>query len=638
MISTLRLFNGVIIKEKRALIPSKEEIDYFNKESIKKGYIVDPKIYNSYSINDITLLLRTIEKYIITSYENWNNSFYKSWSILEKRSDFRLKIEQILHYITTYGFEAMGIKSSFVYIPRGEVELPELEKDISFLFIKALTVEETEKKLNELIQSGIAMSEQTQIDILNIYNQVGFDASIIEKCRNKELKSKLYKEYDLIPKNATEFLRYVITESTGNSLVIKDPSTISAIKECDNAYKVVSSFMKYKDSYSLIPLSKFFYRYKPLFLAFKSYSELKPIINRIRKLAVKYHKPMHPDLLNDITDKLNNQKPIDYSAFYKALNKVNAFRKIRLLYALQNMVDQNKEIVYKIRNGKSYATNRKLTFNIDELRYVKNRIYTCIIEDLKKIIDKKLFYIPNNINYALPATEKQFIGNIPSGSSVNTNKDMVIGIHWYNQHTRRVDLDLSLIDISGAKYGWDAQYRNGTRTVLFSGDITDAPIPNGASEFYYFKGIQDGSYLINLNFYNASDFNDKEIPFHIVIGQSNNYNINSNFILDPNGILLQAPSSMDKKQKVLGLVLIENGKGTFYFSESKVGGGRTSKGTDISLIHQRFLLNTLKNSINFKQVLKDAGAKFTNDVKECDYDFSSETITKDSILSLFYGR
>ena len=47
------------------------------------------------------------------------------------------------------------------------------------------------------------------------------------------------------------------------------------------------------------------------------------------------------------------------------------------------------------------------------------------------------------INYTLPATEKQFIGYFPSGTSISIPKEMIFGIHWENVNTHRIDLDLS---------------------------------------------------------------------------------------------------------------------------------------------------------------------------------------------------
>ena len=62
------------------------------------------------------------------------------------------------------------------------------------------------------------------------------------------------------------------------------------------------------------------------------------------------------------------------------------------------------------------------------------------------------------MNYALPATEKQFTGDLPSGTSIRVPKDMVFGIHWENVPGHWVDLDLSVTSPFTGKVGWDGNY------------------------------------------------------------------------------------------------------------------------------------------------------------------------------------
>lgn len=68
--------------------------------------------------------------------------------------------------------------------------------------------------------------------------------------------------------------------------------------------------------------------------------------------------------------------------------------------------------------------------------------------------------------------------------------------HWYNNPTERVDIDLGLVVCDGAftplcTWSYDSVYNpidgysvGFNDAVVFSGDITNAPLPNGASEFY----------------------------------------------------------------------------------------------------------------------------------------------------------
>jgi hypothetical protein len=83
----------------------------------------------------------------------------------------------------------------------------------------------------------------------------------------------------------------------------------------------------------------------------------------------------------------------------------------------------------------------------------------------------------------------------PSWSYVTVPKDMIFGVHWTdvsNQNSQsrlnhcRIDLDLSLV-AENEKFGWDAMYRSGDGDIMFSGDMTSAPAPNGATELFYIK-------------------------------------------------------------------------------------------------------------------------------------------------------
>lgn len=638
--ATLRMFNGVMVGNDLKVIDP-ELLNAYNKSSIRKGVLLDPIIYANTPTGRLGSLTREIESHTV-SYRDWNNAFYKSWSKLEDLSDFELRRDQILHYLT--GYESIGIKSDpFIYYPIDDIELLDFEAGLPVLFIKSLTENEILEKLDNMMSSGVALKPETQDDILTILGSLDFQKilPLIIRCKNKELNAQFAIKFDIVPKNPTEFLRYIITLSTGNSLVIKDKATISAIKMADNKPEVEQAFRTYSKTYGTwVLLAESFHRYKPLWLAFKSYNDLKPVINKIRKLAVKYHKPMSKDLLNDITGMLNRGDDIYQAQFKQALEKANSFRKIRLLYALKTMLARNSEVLYKIRNGKSYATTRKFNYDSKVLVKIYKNLYESIVNDLRKKVEGKLVYLDSNIDYALPATEKQFVGNFPSGTSVVVDPmhDMIVGVHWENFEEKIIDLDLSLIDIDGRKLGWNGVYRNGQ--AMYSGDVTDAS--NGASEFFYFKNIENGTYLMNLNFYNSwyTSDRDTEIPFSIIVGQSTVEKISKNYMIDPNEVKLQTSSSIGSEQKILGLVNIEDGKATFYFSESKVGKLNVSSGTEHSLIAQKFMINQLKNSISFKDILLEAGALITyseeDNPKDIDFDFSAESISKNIILELFY--
>jgi len=333
MRSILTLFNGVVIEGGMKKVVGTTLAKNFNINAIKIGYFVHEDIIISLSFDKLSTLTKLIESHMVTSFREWNQTFHKSWSTIVESSDLELFLHQIFHYMTTYG---PGVDSSFVYLPKGNVMLPELTEDIKLFYVRPLTKEYVKKKLDNMITSGVALKKETIDLIIDAYKSINVDLrDVIGLSKNKELTIILCEKYDLIPQNSIAFLRYVIYRLTDSTLLIKNQKTIDAIK-AGNGYLASQLFDKYKRWYGFPKLAEIFYRFKPLFLAFKPLG-LSKEINKIRNLAVKYHKPMSIDLLNDITRKIKYGESINIVEFKVALDKVNLFRSIRLMQALRNM-------------------------------------------------------------------------------------------------------------------------------------------------------------------------------------------------------------------------------------------------------------------------------------------------------------
>jgi len=564
--------------------------------------------------------------------EGMNSAFHKSWKKIKKADIEVLVLEQILHYITTYGAERAGIyDKDLVYIPDKVLKIPKIKIDkINLIIIKGYTKEELKNKILNLLESGIALKEDTKKDVIDVITYIGLGEDEIDKIRNKEVKCALYDYMDLIPKEPVEFLRFMIYKSTNKTLLIKDKTTIEEIKSKDNLY-IINLLDKYQKKYGLEKFAEIFLRFKPIWLAFRTNKGLKTIINRIRKLANKYHKPMVEDYLNSVTAKIKNSIIINSEELKKELRKVNVFRKIRLAYALQFRTQDAESILYRIRNGKSYATD----FHFDKqsnAKKVLSVVLNSISKDIEvKVKDKKI-YIPNNIIYTLPATEKQFTGNFPSGTCITVSKDMVMGINWKNVKNNRIDLDLSLINCEHGKIGWDCSYRTDTGDVLFSGDMTDAPGDNGASELFYIQRQKAGSYILLVNYYNY----DKkiEVPFSIIIASEQVKNMKQNYMVNPNNVISIVKTKINQKQKVLALLVVAPTECKFYFTETYLGNKITSSKNEFVENSRKFLFDFYKNTISLNEVLEKSGAKIVKNKKECDIDLSPEAINKDSILNL----
>src|SRR3990172_8541809 len=201
---------------------------------------------------------------------------------------------------------------------------------------------------------------------------------------------------------------------------------------------------------------------------------------------------------------------------------------------------------------------------------------------------------------------------------------MVMGINWKNVKNNRIDLDLSLINCEHGKIGWDCSYRTDTGDVLFSGDMTDAPGDNGASELFYIQRQKAGSYILLVNYYNY----DKkiEVPFSIIIASEQVKNMKQNYMVNPNNVISIVKTKINQKQKVLALLVVAPTECKFYFTETYLGNKITSSKNEFVENSRKFLFDFYKNTISLNEVLEKSGAKIVKNKKECDIDLSPEAI------------
>ena len=531
----------------------------------------------------------------------------------------------MIHYFTTYGFKELGIyQESSVYYPQEKLDLPSIKDDIPLILIKALNAKEILEKIINL-GSGIALSQETLDDIMKIIEGSKYNHNFIEDISNRELKALLYDYYNVTPSEPVEFLRHIVSKLTNESLIIKNKYLIEKIKESNRKFLDVLI----KDAPD--NLASIFFRFKPLFLAMKTISKNKTFFNQLRKKANKQHVPMPEDYLNTITSQIKKEK-LDIDKFAKKIKQASIFRKIRLAYALNNRLHLKKSIVYRVRNGRGWATDFEWPSKLNNVTaQVLELVLTSIADDIRENVNEKVFYIPSNISYALPATEKQFTGNLPSGSYVSVPADLIVGIHWKNTK-RQIDLDLSVIGETG-KIGWDSNYRSKDNNVLFSGDVTDAPPPRGATELFYIKKNTTESRILSVNYYNFQD-ND-EVDCKILVAHENPKKFGSNYMVDVNNIIAEANIKISKKQSILGLIKNVDGENRIYFSNVSIGNSITSTKNTNSIHARNFLIGTTISNIDLREVLLKAGAIIVDEKPESDFfDLSPEALDKTTILDL----
>lgn len=580
---TLKLFNAVLAKksnekpfisdegfiiESDALWAKKEIISYYSKEKLNG--------------NDL------------------NKTFHRSWQKIKESSRIELLIEQINHYISTYGSDFQNE----IYIPKEVLNVPDLK--LTFKVIKAYTQEEMQEKCLSLLRSGIALKEETIDDLLYIlHTELEYDFTGKENIRNKEAMIKIADRYDIYPENPVEFFRYVIYKTTRTTLLIKSNDLIDDIKK--SKFNPTYLF----ENFGLEKMAEIFNRFKPLFLAYKNRAP--KTINKISKLSKVYHQPLISNPLNNATNILLENSDLHW------LENATPFALFKALSACYSRMYGQNTFVYRIRNGKSW-TKRGTATSVNELNY------DFILNYLRSKYDlsEKKFYFPKDVAFGLPTSEKMFVGNIPTGTRFYGER-LAIGIYWEDAWGAN-DLDLSGLNIAG-KIGWNAAYDQNNGQLMYSGDMTSAP--NGAVEYLYANKYLNTPTLVMNSVFSG----DSNCGYKIIIGKGDD--ISYDHMMDPNNLFAEAKCNSVQKQTILGMLLPKDGKQCFVLLNFGAGNSHVSGTSEVSTMATNALYQQWYDSISFNHLIEKLGAIITSKKEEADFDLSLETLEKDSFMRIF---
>lgn len=581
--NTLKLFNAVVGKEST-------EKPFISEE----GFIIEP---NALWAKDKILEFYLREK---LNGNDLNKTFHKSWVKIKNSSRFELLIEQITHYISTYG-------SNFqdeVYIPDEILNIPEIK--LSYRVIRAYSEEEMTTKCLLLLKSGIALKEKTINDVLSVLvDELGYSFTGIEKIKNKEAIVKIADLYGILPIDTMEFFRYIIYKASGQSLLIKSKSLIDAIKNTN--YNPSAQFNKF----GLEKLATIFNRFKPIFLAFKP--KCCKTINKIAKLSKKYHKPLIINPLNTATSKLLKDNDIHW------LDNATPYALFKALSACHTRINGQNSFVYRIRNGKSWVKE-------NDSSVVNKENFNFILAYLKQKFDLsgKKFYLPENIKFALPTSEKMFVGNIPTGTRFYGAR-LAVGVYWENEWGAR-DLDLSGLNADG-KIGWNSFYSQGNGDLMYSGDITSAP--NGAVEYLYAnKGLKKET-LVQNNVYSGDD----KCGYKIIIGTGDK--VSKEYMMNPNNLFAEVKCNSVQKQTILGIMTPKKDKQCFVLLNFGAGHIRVSGNSALSDIAIKALCQQWRKPFSFNKLVEFLGAEMVENKEDADYDLSLANLERDSFVKIF---
>lgn len=603
----------------KGLIPhERDRIDFktINKVALKYGYLIHPECCSKYMYD-----------WFKTLTTDYNATFYKEWNDVISKSRFELYIDQMMHYITTYGtnFEIDGNG----YVPNDREFEPIHFNELKV--ISPISKSEIYVRFLEMLESGIAMKSDNvtmMCDFIIENSHHSLSISELDRIKNREAQAYLCAKLGMYPSDKFAILRCLIYQYTKSMMLIKNKSTIQTIKT--HAYIFDRLF---DDNHPLLRLSnenlkeisKIFYRFKPLFLAMKT-ARTASTINKLRKLAKITHEP----LTIGFWENLIFQKR-DINMVSNKLKEIDNFKKVKLLQAVKiALYSEEKSKVYNIRNGKVFTRmNYKPSYDKNYLMSLESVIYSSLIDSLKGKACK--FYIPENVNITLPSSEKSFIGNYPFGSNIHFDKNAVVGIFWKNEWGTH-DFDLSFIAINGHRIGWNASYywnarfystSNNGKDIIYSGDMTNAN-PHAVETMYIPDGCCDS--IVCVNQYHGNPIS--KFRFFVAEEKMDFKDIHGKMV-DSNNIKLDTMIDVkNEAQKDVGLIH----DNTLYLMDLHSGNNIVSSYSK----GKTEFINTISERTKYYVYLKNIllGAGFTMVDNEEDADISFKDLNKDTLIKL----
>lgn len=515
---------------------------------LKKGYLIHPYCANEYASD-----------FLISVDMKFNSTFYKTWSDVENKSRIELLIDQLIHYMSTYG----TCFTDNAYVPNVYEGEPEWT---TYKVISPITFTDLFDKCYDMLCSGIALKSET-VENLTEY--------IIEWCeftgepshypnldniKNREAMVILSDRLGILPRDGQKLFAFLVYKATGETMIIKNRAMRTLIKH--NLSKIDEMFLTMTDN-QLIALAGVYNRYKELFLAMKN-QFTRTTINKIARLSKKHHKPMVRGYWENILN-----MPIDevMNTIGSHLDEVTNFKLIQVIQSImERLNNDSNENMYLVRNGKVFVKEADTSISYKksvQLGMLYNICRGKLIDNLSK--KKCAVKFPEYYELTCPTSEKNFIGNFPMGTSCKLGRESVIGIYWRNDWGTR-DFDLSYEGIDGTRIGWNHDFKSGNNNVIFSGDMTDAT--NGANEVIKFTGDDIVNGIININRYNGQPGSKYRLFFGIDTRKNPFNKTMAKYMVDPNNIQLEAEMNQgEMSQQALGIIL----NGRFYFFDMSCG-------------------------------------------------------------------
>ena len=543
-----------------------------------------------------------------------NSTFFRNFEEIESLSDLTKHILQFINYLTINNEEIPS------FISNNKPESVEYIKN-NFTVIEVISEADFKQKVLDLINSGAALSDVESI--FSIFEF--FDWEFVES-KNKEFNIRYYIKNNIIVEDIDTFFASLYCILSDKTTFVKNDFFDTS--SSTNIEKAIQFIKNYTEKYGILKFASNIRRYRDvlLFLRSEGDEEYKPLFNKILRLNKKFNNPKTYPISTKLSD---TNFTISQEDLDKYLESANIYQLIRYYNILTSSITQNGKsfpYVYKIRNGKTFVKEEEKHKNVPLLFERRNSVLSAI----KKKYDftGKKFYIPKNQKIGMPTSEKNFIGDIPFGSSITMDKKFNFGIYWQGRPNQHIDFDLSFAEDSGEVASWDNDY-NIEDSLYFSGDMTSLNDKGFASEVFAVKDSSISGFFTNTLFSINSGITPYEYTFFISSYNKDNVNVIDN----GDKIYLSGKSSLDESNSEVIAYLQDN---TVYFITNGLGTGRVA---NYSLINnmREFYANKLNNMMTLNKLILFLGGEIMEDYNEDDniinLDLSNITIEK--VTSLF---
>ena len=567
-----------------------------------------------------------------------NAGLHKSFDAVAGADAQKLFVQQVLHYMSVYLQNGMDdrdtgvVDSSVVFIPREALNLPEGEA-VRVAVIRALSDKEIVARAKSMLSAGMALSQETQDYLMEIVRYFKGHFSL-DDVSVKEFRVRMMDELGIMPKTAGEFLRFLVYKKTGSAMVVHSRRNIAYVM--NGSWNSSASFEAFVDANGVEAIAKEFNRHKRFWIAFKHDGKsVAKIINKARKLAVELNRPAKIGVLDRVGD-----ASVSVAEVEKELAKCALFKKVMVANSLLRRFSEPEAELYVVRTGRSFATGEVSAFErTEERKAILDSVIKSIVDEVRPKVEGKKVNIPEGVDYAFPTSGKKFVGFIPFMTSLSLGNRAIVGVHWENTVDKdgaeeRTDLDLHYTSAQH-QVGWRTDFGDPAReVVLHSGDLTDAPRGEGASEAVCVtEGATDELAAISLNVYT---YNSVPVPFEMYFAKagetlSADYLVSSRELaLHVNGLEIS-----DREQMIGFLESDDEGEKTMYFFQTGFGADTVASYDENKQNALKAVESMLHSRLSLNNILAEAGAVFEKgDDEEWDIDLGFEALTRDSFAFL----